>query len=182
MKNNLQHSPRFFVFDVDGVFTDGKFHYTAEGKVMKTFGDADADALSLIKDKLQIHMVTGDKRGFPITKKRIADDMKFPLDLVSTFERIDWIRERYDPARTIYMGDGIYDPLVFKHVAYAIAPANAFYTTKQAAHHVTNARGGEGAVAEAVLHVLESFFEPFDLHAHTFSHSSGAWASGEKLP
>ena len=30
-----------FIFDVDGVFTDGSFYYTDEGKVMKKFGDAD---------------------------------------------------------------------------------------------------------------------------------------------
>jgi 3-deoxy-D-manno-octulosonate 8-phosphate phosphatase (KDO 8-P phosphatase) len=167
--------PKNFIFDVDGVFTDGKFHYTVEGKVMKTYGDADADALSLLKGKLHAHMVSGDKRGFPITKKRIADDMKFPLDLVSTFERVEWIREHYDPRETIYMGDGIFDPLVFKHVYYSIAPANAFFHTKEAADFVTNARGGEGAVAEAILHVLEKFFEPFDLYRHQFQHGSGAW-------
>ncbi len=172
-------TPKFFIFDVDGVFTDGKFHYTVDGKVMKTFGDADADALSLLKGKVQIHMVTGDKRGFPITKKRIADDMNHPLDLVSTFERIEWIRERFDPSQAIYMGDGIYDPLVFKHVAYSIAPANAFFHTKEQAHFVTQARGGEGAVAEAVLHVLDRFFEPFDIHNHTFAHQSGAWAKSK---
>jgi len=48
------------ILDVDGVFTDGKFHYTAEGKVVKVFGDADNDALSLIKNRLHIEMITGD--------------------------------------------------------------------------------------------------------------------------
>lgn len=172
--------PTTFVFDVDGVFTDGKFHYTVDGKVMKTFGDADADALSLLQGRLHVHMVTGDKRGFPITKKRIHDDMGHPLDLVSTFQRIDWIRTHYDPATTIYMGDGIYDPLVFKHVAYGIAPANAFFHTKPHANYITQARGGEGAVAEAVLHVLETFFEPFDIEHHSFTQGSGVWAPTSK--
>lgn len=172
---NPRRKPRNFILDVDGVFTDGKFHYTAEGKTMKTFGDADSDALSLLKGRLYVHMVTGDKRGFPITNKRIAEDMRFPLDLVSTFERIEWIKLRFKPEETIYMGDGIFDPLVFKHVFYSIAPANAFFHTKGAADFVTNARGGEGAVAEAVLHVLEKFFEPFDLHGHRFEKGSGAW-------
>ena len=95
--------------------------------------------------------------------------------MVSTFERIEWIRERFDPEETIYMGDGIFDPLVFKYVAYGIAPANAFYKTKELADFVTNARGGEGAVAEACLHILEKFFEPFDLFLHDFKKGSGAW-------
>ncbi len=165
-----------FILDVDGVFTDGKFYYTVDGKMMKKFGPEDNDALSLLKDKLYLHAVSGDKNGFAITKRRIADDMKLPLDQVSTFERIEWIREKFDPEETIYMGDGMFDPLVFKHVAYSIAPANAFYKTKEQADFVTNARGGEGAVAEACLPILEKFFnEPFDVHSLDLKDGSGAW-------
>lgn len=165
-----------FILDVDGVFTDGKFYYTIDGKVMKKFGPEDNDALSLLTGKLHIHTVSGDKNGFAITKKRIADDMKLPLDLVSTFERIEWIRERFNPAETIYMGDGIFDPLVFKYVAYSIAPSNAFSKTKAQADFVTEARGGEGAVAEACLHILEKFFdESFDVHSLDLKRGSGAW-------
>ncbi len=169
-----------FIIDVDGVFTDGTFYYTEQGKIMKKFGPEDADALSLLKNKMNIHVVSGDKRGFAITKKRIQDDMKLKLDLVSTFERIEWLSQLYDPKESIYMGDGIFDPLVFKKVAYSIAPANAFYTTKKEADYVTNAKGGEGAVAEAVLHILDNILkEPFDVHSLTFAHGSGAWSKSK---
>ncbi|PJA89966.1 MAG: phosphatase [Candidatus Magasanikbacteria bacterium CG_4_9_14_3_um_filter_32_9] len=129
------------ILDVDGVLTDGKFHYTAEGKVMKVFGPDDSDGLHLLKDKLNIHMISGDKRGFPITKKRI-DDMGFPIDLVSTFERVQWMKSRFNPEETIYIGDGIFDVLVFQSVAYSIAPANAMEITKQKADFVTTVNGG----------------------------------------
>lgn len=175
MKNNI---PKIFILDVDGVFTDGKFYYTVDGKVAKRFGPEDNDGLSLLKGKIEFRAVSGDKNGFAITKRRIEQDMKMQLDQVSTFERIDWIKERYNPQEVIYMGDGIYDPLVFREVAYSIAPANAFYTTKKHANFVTKARGGEGAVAEACLHILDMFFEPFDLFSHNFSGGSASW---EKL-
>jgi 3-deoxy-D-manno-octulosonate 8-phosphate phosphatase (KDO 8-P phosphatase) len=165
-----------FIFDVDGVFTDGSFYYTEEGKVMKKFGDADNDALSFLKEKLHVEMITGDKRGFPISKKRIHEDMGYPISLVSTFQRIDWIKERFDLSETIYMGDGIYDPLVFSKVGYSIAPNNAFYNTKKYASYITNSRGGEGAVAEAVIHVIENIFkEPFDILELKFTNGSGNW-------
>ena len=51
--------------------------------------------------------------------------MKLSLDLVSTVNRIDWIVERYDPKKVIYMGDGIFDHYVMKKVGYSIAPSNA---------------------------------------------------------
>jgi 3-deoxy-D-manno-octulosonate 8-phosphate phosphatase (KDO 8-P phosphatase) len=165
-----------FIFDVDGVFTDGKFHYSAEGKVFKVFGDADNDALSLIREIFQIEMITGDKRGFSISKKRIHDDMGYPISLVSTFERLEWISNRFNLEETIYMGDGIYDPLVFVNVGYSIAPANAFIHTKQHARFVTQSRGGEGAVAEAIVHVLELIHKtPFDILKHPKPIKSGTW-------
>jgi len=61
--------PKNFIIDVDGVMTDGQFHYSVDGKVMKVFGPEDSDALSLIKDYFVIHFVTGDKRGFEISKE-----------------------------------------------------------------------------------------------------------------
>ena len=83
--------PKIFILDVDGVMTDGKFYYSADGKIMKIFGSDDHDALSLLKPYIAIHFVTGDHRGFEITKARIVDDMIMRLDLVSTIKRIDWI-------------------------------------------------------------------------------------------
>ncbi|HEX8965787.1 MAG TPA: phosphatase [Patescibacteria group bacterium] len=169
-------NPKIFLIDVDGVFTDGKFYYTAEGKVMKKFGPDDNDALSLLRGKVEVHAVSGDKRGFSITKKRIEEDMEIPLSLVSTFDRIKWINEHFNPQEVIYMADGIFDSIVFEKVAYSIAPENAFFKTKEIANFVTKAKGSEGAVAEAVLHILNKFFDiEFDLHDINLNHGSGAW-------
>lgn len=79
--------------DVDGVLTDGSFYYSVDGKVMKKFGADDNDALSLLQPYLECIFVTGDRRGFEISKKRIVDDMHMRLELVSTIKRIDWIKK-----------------------------------------------------------------------------------------
>ena len=174
-KRNKKIKPKNFIIDVDGVLTDGQFHYTAEGKVAKIFGPDDADALNLLKRFMYIHMITGDKRGFPITKKRVVDDMKFPLDLVSTFERVKWMGKRFSLKETIFMGDGIFDGMVFDAVAYSIAPANAFYLTKTKVDFVTRSRGGDSAVAEACFHIMEKFFEPFDFSNVKLKKGEGVW-------
>ena len=148
-----------FIFDVDGVLTDGKFYYTNQGKIMKIFGDADNDALSILSKYCHIEMVTGDKRGFDISKKRVEEDMGYKISLVSTFDRLNWISKRFDLEQTVYMGDGIFDPLVFRGVNYSICPNNGFYNTKKYADYVTKSNGSEGAVAEAILHVLDKFFK-----------------------
>ena len=171
-------SPTVFVLDVDGVLTTGHFFYTADGKIMKVFGPDDNDGLSLLEPYLEIRFVTGDRKGFGITKKRVVDDMKYPLDLVSTIKRIEWIEEYYPLENVIYMGDGIFDHYVMKKVGYAIAPANADSYAKKYAHYVTKRKGGDRAVAEACLHILDVFFHPYDPDSKPSDqfNATGEWA------
>ena len=172
MKQNSENIPKVFLLDVDGVLTTGQFAYTSEGKFMKIFGPDDNDALSLLKDKIEIRFITGDKNGLEITKRRIVDDMKYPLDVVSVTKRLEWISSHFKPEEVIYMGDGIFDHLVFKNIGYSIAPANANSLAKHYATYVTERNGGDRAVADACLHILEKFFEPFDSN---FSSESKEW-------
>ena len=162
MNINSNVKPKQFLIDVDGVMTTGQFVYTANGKTMKIFGPDDHDGLSLLKKFIEIRFVTGDKNGLDITKQRIVNDMKFPLDVVSSIKRIEWISEHYKLEEVIYMGDGIFDHYVFKNIGYSIAPANADSLAKKSADYVTKRNGGDRAVAEACLHILEKFFEPYD--------------------
>jgi 3-deoxy-D-manno-octulosonate 8-phosphate phosphatase (KDO 8-P phosphatase) len=146
------------IIDVDGVMTDGKFYYTNSGKVMKAFGADDHDALSILKHYIKIFFVTGDKKGFSISKKRIVKDMGFKLNLVSTIKRVEWIRERFNLKETIYIGDGIMDYLVMNKIGYSITPRNANNFTKKFASHILKRPGGDRAVAEAALFILSRFF------------------------
>lgn len=154
--------PKVFILDVDGVLTSGHFLYSSEGKTLKVFGPDDNDALSLLSPFLEIRFITGDKKGFSISYRRIVDDMSYPLDLVSTIRRHEWISDRYDSDQVIYMGDGIFDHYVMKQVGYSIAPANADRNAKAHASFVTERSGGDRAVAEACLHILNKFFAPYD--------------------
>ena len=160
MTKNYQ--PLIFILDVDGVMTNGQFYYNEHGKIMKIFGPDDNDALSLLKDCLDIRFVTGDRKGFKISEKRIVHDMGFKLDLVSTIKRIEWIENLYDLNKVIYMGDGIFDHYVMQGVNYSIAPNNANSIAKKNANYVTERNGGDRAVAEACLHIMEKFFTKYN--------------------
>jgi 3-deoxy-D-manno-octulosonate 8-phosphate phosphatase (KDO 8-P phosphatase) len=154
--------PTVFILDVDGVMTTGQFLYSESGKQMKVFGPDDNDGLGLLNTHIEIRFITGDRKGFSISNKRIKEDMNFNLDLVSTIKRIDWIKERYNPKEVIYMGDGIFDHYVMKEVGHSIAPANSDKIAKEYADFVTERSGGDRAVAEACLYIMEKFFTPYD--------------------
>lgn len=151
-----------FILDVDGVMTTGHFLYSAKGKEMKIFGPDDNDGLSLIKRFIKVIFVTGDKKGFKISQRRIQKDMNYELYLVSTIKRIEWIKKNFPNKRVVYMGDGIFDHYVMKKVFYSIAPNNADKLAKNNADFITERDGGSRAVAEACLHLLDKFFEKYD--------------------
>lgn len=168
---------KVLILDVDGVLTNGNFIYSSEGKIYKSFGPDDNDAISMLSEFIDVRCITGDRKGFKISEKRVVDDMGLRLDLVSTIKRLSWISKLYDPSTVIYMGDGIFDHYVMKHVGYSIAPRNADETAKSCANFVTVRSGGDRAVAEACLHIMKCFFEPYDPNLPITSKTtlSGEW-------
>jgi len=166
-----------FVLDVDGVLARPEVYYSPEGKAMKVFGPDDHDALNMLRDKMKIEFMTSDKRGFAISRKRVSDDMGFELHLVSNYTRLEWMKGRFGLDETIYMGDGILDAEIFRHVGYSICPSDGFYLTRQEADFVTTANGGNRAVAEACVHILGKFFQVFDITPNT---GYGIWKHEKK--
>ena len=166
-----------FVLDVDGVLARPDVYYSQEGKAMKVFGPDDHDALNMLRDKMKIEFMTSDKRGFAISKKRVSDDMGFELHLVSNYTRLEWMAKKFGMEETIYMGDGILDAEIFRQVGYSICPSDSFYLTRQEADFVTTAPGGNRAVAEACVHILNKFFQVFDITPNV---NYGIWKHDKK--
>ena len=169
---------KVLILDVDGVLTTGQFIYSADGKVLKIFGPDDNDAIKLLQQYIDVRCVTGDRSGFDISARRVRTDMGLQLDLVSTTQRVQWIKDNYRPADVIYMGDGIFDHIVFSEVGYSIAPRNADLNARKNAQYVTMRRGGDRAVAEACLHILDKFFDHESLSSSLSSGKikfSGGW-------
>lgn len=146
------------VLDVDGVMTSGQFLYSEHGKVYKVFGPHDADGLKLLKDKMNIQFITADKRGFPITKKRIGD-MGFPIKLVTEMDRFEYVKSEYGLENTIFIGDGIFDAPIIKECMFGIAPNNARIEAKEAADFITPSNSAEGAVCDACLEIKRRFID-----------------------
>ena len=155
-----QMSKYKFILDIDGVFTDGRFYYTEQGKVMKQFGADDHDAIKLIKNDVDVIMISGDWRGYNISSLRVRD-MGFELHKVAgNEERVKWMHEQFgdDLSNIIYMGDGLTDAHAFMEVGYAICPNNASEFVKKYANYICMTDGGYRAVAEAVFHIYSHFF------------------------
>tara|TARA_B110000483_G_scaffold242065_1_gene326701 strand:- start:3575 stop:4093 length:519 start_codon:yes stop_codon:yes gene_type:complete len=168
--------PKHFILDVDGVMTDGSFYYSKDGKIMKSFGPDDSDALNLLKKYINIEFISADKRGFDISKKRI-EDIGYKINLVGAADRVDWFKEKFDLNEVIFMGDGIFDHYVMKLVTYSVSPSNGDEYTKSIANFVTKRVGGDRAVAEASLHILQRFFTKYDPNKKIiYNDSNNGWS------
>ena len=146
------------IFDVDGVMTTGQFIYSVNGKMYKIFGPHDGDGLKMLSKHINIKFLTADRRGYPITKRRIVHDMEMQLDLVTEDERYGYIESRYGFKNTAYMGDGIFDSKILAACEFSIAPANARKEARQAAKFVTESASAEGAVLDACLEIIKRYF------------------------
>ena len=146
-----------FIIDVDGVLSTGQFLYSSKGKVYKVFGPHDADGLKMIENKIDIMLITADRRGFPISKKR-AHDMGVSIKLVSEEDRYEFLKKTYGFNHLIYMGDGYFDAKILKECKFGIAPAGARKEARKAAQFVTESKAGEGAVLDACLEIIRRFF------------------------
>lgn len=150
---------KVFILDVDGVATDSKMYYTKDGKYMKAFGCDDFDLLKEINKHIPVHFITADKKGFPITQKRIEEEMGFELDLVphGAVERWNWITERYPNKQIIFMGDGYADDYSLKNCYLGITTKDALRHVKKSAFLIVNRSGADRAVAEACIYLMDKF-------------------------
>lgn len=149
------------VFDVDGVFTDGSFYSSSEGKMLKKFGADDWDAVNELRSLCPIHVVTADRKGYPITQNRIEIEMGWLLDLVPNKPieaRWRWIKKSYPDKKIIYVGDGIHDWYCLHQADFSATPSNALRHVKQNADYISDRIGGDRFVADVCLYVMEHIF------------------------
>ncbi len=145
------------VLDVDGVLTDGKLYYDSNGNVSKCFNVQDG---LIIKTALQFGMkiaiITG--RNDTLMDARVKDlgIADYYPGRHAKLEALEEIRSKYgiDYDEMSFVGDDWIDIDPMQMVGYPIAVANARQEVKAIAQYTTRAKGGEGAVREAIEHIF----------------------------
>ena len=147
------------ILDVDGVLTDGRIIYSDAGEELKAFHVRDGSGLKLwLRLGKRAGIITG--RTSPVVERR-ANELGLTAvvqgaeDKRIAYERM--LREQdLDASRVGYVGDDLPDVPLLQRSGLAIAVADACAEAKRAAHHVTLAMGGRGAVREAIELILRA--------------------------
>ena len=148
---------KLLALDVDGVLTDGTIYISPAGEVFKGFNAKDGMGISCaLRNNLQIAVITG--RQSPIVERRCEElgiklfmqgvkDKRLALQKMA--QELGLTRE--DIA---YMGDDLNDIPAFKASGLNFVPADGSIEVLAVADIITKAKGGRGAVREAITMIL----------------------------
>jgi len=161
---------KLFLCDVDGVLTDGSIFIGGE-REFKRFNIRDGLGLVLARRAgLKVGWVSA--RPSLATKLR-AEELKIDFlvqqtDSTGKTAAIEQLlaRERLNWSEVCFVGDDIIDLGPLARAGLAVAVGDAMAEAKAAAHWVTGAAGGRGAVREAVEMILkaQNKWQPFLKH------------------
>jgi 3-deoxy-D-manno-octulosonate 8-phosphate phosphatase (KDO 8-P phosphatase) len=140
---------RLVLLDVDGVLTDGRLYYGAEGELMKAFDVKDGHGIVLLRGHVDFGVISG--RPGKATQKRL-EELRFrhvifgQLDKLAGYAQLGHLGLADD--EVAYMGDDVNDLPLLRKVGLSAAPADARPEVRAAVHFVARAGGGRGAVRE----------------------------------
>lgn len=147
-----------FVFDVDGVLTDGTIYVFDNGEQVRAMNIKDGFALQLaIKKGYKILVISGGNSPAVISrlnKLGITDIFMGALDKRAVL--LQFMKEKEIDAREVlFMGDDIPDYMAMQEAGLKCAPADAAPELKKIAAYISEKRGGRGCVRDVIERVLK---------------------------
>lgn len=142
---------KLVAFDVDGVFTDGRLHYGANGEEQKIFHVRDGHGIkAVLAAGLQVAVISG--RSSQIVSARMAE-LGVQHVFQGTSEKLPFFTAlldnlELDAGQAAFVGDDVPDLPVLRAAGLAIVVADAHPALTEAAHWRTALPGGHGAVRE----------------------------------
>lgn len=130
-----------FVFDVDGVMTDGGIIPTHDGDFIRRYDAKDGYALAYaVKIGYKVCIISGGRGRTLENRLRMLGIREYHLDCMDKIATLRdfFAREGLDPQRVVYMGDDIPDLECMREVGIPVCPADA-------AAEVVEAASDEGA-------------------------------------
>jgi len=164
MKNNLENSYKkklnhinTFIFDIDGVLTDGKVHITTTGDLMRSMHTKDGFAIkTALKKGYRVAIISGARDQNVITRLEylgIKDIFINIDDKLSVFKDYK-TKYRLKKKHILYMGDDIPDIPLLQRVGLSAAPKDAVQEVLDVVDYISYKKGGETCVRDVIEQVL----------------------------
>ncbi len=155
---NRLHKINTFIFDVDGVLTDGSVILMPDGDYVRTMNIKDGFAMQAA--------VKAGYRLAVISAGRMSEGVKKRLENLGVQDIYLGVSDKKDAYETIlfsyhlqaeniaYMGDDLPDYEVMQRAGLAACPADAATEIQAIAHYVSAYNGGKGCVRDLIEKVM----------------------------
>jgi 3-deoxy-D-manno-octulosonate 8-phosphate phosphatase (KDO 8-P phosphatase) len=147
-----------FIFDYDGVLTDGSVITTNEGEAYRTSNVKDGYALQLARKKgYKVAVISGARSESMIHRMKALQI----TDVFMGVEKKQVVFQNYlhehnlKPEQVLYMGDDIPDYEVMLEAGVSTCPADAAEEIKSVAKYISHFNGGKGCVRDVIEQVLK---------------------------
>lgn len=151
-----------FVFDIDGVMTDGSVNVLETGEHYRTFHIRDGYALErAVQAGYRICVITGGKhegvrkrlQNLKIHDVFMGSGGKSKLQIYQ-----DWLNQVQIPESNIlYMGDDLPDyEVMIRRELFSTCPADACDEILSIANYISPKNGGKGAVRDVIEQVMRA--------------------------
>lgn len=160
-----------FIFDVDGVLTDGSVTLMPDGEQVRVMNIKDGYALQLaVKKGYKIGIISGGTSE--MVRKRL-NKLGINDVYLGSHTKIDTYNEfiaTYDlnPDEILYMGDDIPDYEVMKRIGVPTCPNDSAPEIKDICLYVSDKLGGKGCVRDVIEQVLRVQGKWFDKEGFTW--------------
>lgn len=147
-----------FVFDVDGVLTEGNLLLTEDGHMLRSMNIKDGYAMQLaIKKGYKVWIISGARSE--AVKLRLnglgIKDVHIGIDSKKEVLHEMALSYKADFSTVLYMGDDIPDYAVMQLCGLPCCPADAVAEIQQVSKYVSPFNGGKGCVRDVIEKVLK---------------------------
>ncbi|MCX6267801.1 MAG: HAD hydrolase-like protein [Bacteroidetes bacterium] len=156
-KEDLKHI-NTFIFDYDGVLTDGSVMTTTEGDTFRITNVKDGYALQLaIKKGYKVAIISGARSESMIHRLKALQitDVFLGIEKKQITFREYLKTNHLKPEEVLYMGDDIPDYEVMLEAGISACPADAAEEIKTVAKYISHFNGGKGCARDVIEQVLK---------------------------
>lgn len=157
-----------FIFDVDGVLTNGMLTIMPDGELVRHMNVKDGYAMKNALNKgYRVCIISGGTNEGVRNRLMALGIEDVFLGAHDKIKQYNQLIEKYNlkPENVLYMGDDVPDYPVMKLVGLPACPNDAVREIQQVSKYISDKKGGDGCVRdviEQVLRVQQKWEENFD--------------------
>ena len=147
-----------FIFDVDGVLTDGTINVTTTGEMLRTMNIKDGFALkTAVVNGYNVCIISGGSNEG--VRKRLQG-LGIKDIYLGTHQKTKTLTEymaekSIQRENVLYMGDDIPDLFVMQEIGLPCCPQDAVPEIKHISKYVSHKKGGKGCVRDVIEQVMK---------------------------